>query len=74
MSALAERMETKSVQSLMLIGHNPLLSDLVGLLIDGHDAGQIGRDRYLGTSNIVCLQLEVIAAGCAELEHWFKPE
>ncbi|MCG8413261.1 MAG: phosphohistidine phosphatase SixA [Pseudomonadales bacterium] len=71
LSSLAERLEAEVAKSgLMLVGHNPLLSDLLCLLVDG----QTPADRYLGTSNIVSLRLEVMAPGCAELESWFTPD
>lgn len=62
-----EALQGLDVDSLMLVGHNPLLSRLAGLLIDG-DAG-IG----LGTSELICLQTEVLAPACGELRFYLTP-
>ncbi len=70
LSTLAERLNAEPQASLMLVGHNPLLSDLLCLLLDGQTTG----NRHLGTSNIVSLSLEVMAPGCAELESWITPD
>ncbi len=56
--------------SLLLVGHNPLLSSLLALLLDG----QQNEARYLDTSNLVCLNVGVMAPACAELNYWLRPE
>ncbi len=48
--------------ALVLVGHNPLLSNLLNKL-----TGQPKGFYNLGTSGIAALELSVIAAGCAQL-------
>lgn len=55
--------------SVMLVGHNPLLSKLASLLIDGREDSEI----HLGTSNILCLEVDVLAPACAKLKYWINP-
>lgn len=59
----------QQVSSLLLIGHNPLLSRLLSLLVDGSQDGS----RYLDTSNLVCLNVEMLAPACAEINYWLQP-
>ena len=54
----------------LLVGHNPLLSRLTNYLLD--TVG--GLDRNLDTSNLVCLNTEVLATACAQLDYWLSPE
>lgn len=59
---LAELQRWSGARDLMLVGHNPLLTRLLNLLL-GEPAGRY----HLGTSALVALELPVVAAGCAEL-------
>lgn len=52
--------------SVLLVGHNPLLSNLVNLLLDEGEAGM----RSLDTSDLVCLNLSWPERGCGELTYW----
>ncbi len=53
-----------------LVGHNPLLSQLLSLMVDG----QIDSGRSLGTANFAAIECEVPAAGCGELMYLLQPE
>lgn len=51
--------------NLLLIGHNPLLSRLSALLCEGSSY----TDRYLDTSQLVCIETEVVATGFGVLKY-----
>lgn len=59
------RLEEAGVEELWLVAHNPLLSELLGLLVDA--------DRYsqpsLSTAELVELDCEPLAIGCASVEY-----
>ena len=59
-----EACEEAGVEELWLIGHNPLLSSLLALLVDGSSGTQDSMPP-LATSEIVELEAEVFGAGCA---------
>lgn len=48
---------------ILLIGHNPLLSNLCALLREGEPRATLG----LGTGDLVGLRMEAVVPGCAEL-------
>lgn len=58
-NVLLGKLESTSAD-LLLVGHNPLLSDLLGRLV-----GQ--RTPMLGTANLAVLEGDMIAAGCMRL-------
>ncbi len=62
--------ELQQVAALLLVGHNPLLSNALSVLMGGTQ----DRARHLDTSNLVCLNVEVLAPACAELKYWIRPE
>ena len=68
-SYLDELESSKKLESLMLVGHNPLLSKLVSFLVEGQETG----NQYLGTSNLVCLTTQYIAPAGSEINYWIRP-
>ncbi|AQZ95954.1 phosphohistidine phosphatase SixA [Halopseudomonas phragmitis] len=56
---LSERTE----QSLLLVSHQPLVSQLVSLLVEGHRRGHYP----MPTAALACLEMDVVAAGLAQL-------
>jgi phosphohistidine phosphatase len=47
-SAIAEWLKTRTEDRLMLVGHNPSLSDLIGLLVTGHAERKLYELRRAG--------------------------
>ena len=66
---LLDFVEKSSDQSLLLIGHNPLLSNLLSILVDG----ALESNQQLGTSTLVCVTMDVIAPGCGEISYTLQP-
>lgn len=62
-------LEENQEQNVILVSHNPLLSRLVSLLVDG--AMESSRD--VDTSNILCVMMDIVAPGCGELKYVIKP-
>jgi phosphohistidine phosphatase SixA len=61
--ALIEKAQTQGVTELWLVAHNPLLSTLLSLLVDGECQSQ--SQSPLATAEIVELEVEWVGLGCA---------
>lgn len=66
---MLEILAANGSDSLLLIGHNPLVSRLVALLLDGSAT----PERYLGTSDLVAIDTEVAAPACGILKYYLAP-
>ncbi len=55
--------DTKKVGNILLVSHNPLLSELLALLTDGN----IDHMRILETGNLACLSLDIVGLGMGDL-------
>lgn len=67
--AVLDALASRSDESVLLVSHNPLLSNLANLLLDGAYTDRI----ILGTSNLVCLEFSELAIGCGELRYTLSP-
>ncbi|MAL99346.1 phosphohistidine phosphatase SixA [Hydrocarboniclastica marina] len=56
-----------SAEPLLLVSHMPLVGELFAILVDGR--GSYG----FSTSQVVCLEMDIAAAGCGEFRHRFLP-
>ena len=54
-------------ETLLMVSHQPLVSSLVGLLVDGTVAG----GYMMGTASVACLSLDVVSPGQATLQ-WLR--
>jgi phosphohistidine phosphatase len=54
------------LQSAILIAHNPLLESLIDYLV-GAPAGA----HHMGTSSLACIEVDVLAAECCQLD-WIR--
>jgi len=59
-------LEEESVQSILLVSHQPLVGELVNRLC----ASPSGY-HAMGTGSMACIEVEVTALGCGNL-HWLK--
>ncbi|HJO11797.1 MAG TPA: hypothetical protein QGI39_07130, partial [Gammaproteobacteria bacterium] len=57
--------EQSGIEHLLLVGHNPLMSRLFSLMIDGIAETM----RPFGTSNLVCIEMDLVAPGCGEIQY-----
>jgi len=62
-SEVIESLPSDTALRVLLIGHNPLLSRLAALLIEGNaDTG-----LHLETSELLCLRADILAPGCGSI-------
>lgn len=66
---LLDLIEQTEANQLFLVGHNPLLSNLLALMLDG----TLESNRQMGTSHIACVSFDVVAPGCGELLYTLTP-
>jgi phosphohistidine phosphatase len=69
-SAVMTFLESVREQHVLLVSHNPLLSELNALLTDG----DISNMHILGTSELVCIVLDVIGLGMGSTPFRLVPE
>jgi phosphohistidine phosphatase len=62
-------LEQASSDSLLVVSHNPLVSRLLSLLVQGSPQ----PDHYLDTGQLVCVETEVIAPGCGRILYELLP-
>ena len=67
--AVMNAIEKFAVQQILLVGHNPLLSNLSAMMLDG----TLDADRYMGNSMLACISTDFIAPGCGELLYILEP-
>ncbi len=66
---LLDSFESMNVMQLFIVSHNPLLSNLLSLMLDG----TLESDRQMACSEIACVSMDIIAPGCGELLYTIKP-
>lgn len=69
LATLMALLEQQIARQPLLVGHNPLLSRLLAELV-GDDPES---HPYLDTSQLVCLEMDVVAPSCAVLKYSLSP-
>ncbi len=64
-----DRIESFNVQSLLLVGHNPFLSNLISIVLDG----TLESARPCECSHLYCIDMDIIAPGCGTLKYVVEP-
>lgn len=67
--AMAALREVKG-GNILLVGHNPLLSELLALLTDGN----IDHKRILETGNLACVSLDILGLGMGACTFVLEPD
>ena len=62
-------LEENQEQNVVLVSHNPVLSDLVSLLADG----TIKSNRQIGPSNVLRMMMDIVAHGYGQLKYILEP-
>ncbi|MND02071.1 hypothetical protein D3C83_213190 [compost metagenome] len=57
-------------QEVMIVSHNPLVSELHALLLDG----DISHMHILGTSELICIEFDLIGLGMGTSPFRLSPE
>ena len=66
---LLDKIEHTQAKQVFLISHNPLISNLLALMVDG----TLETSRHMGTSHITCVSMDIVVPGCAELIYTLTP-
>lgn len=64
-----DAIESYDVQNLLLVSHNPLLSNLLSVMVDG----TMESHRYVANATLYCVEMDVVAPGCGEIAYTLEP-
>jgi phosphohistidine phosphatase len=64
-----DAIEGLDVQHLLIVSHNPFLSNLLSAMVDG----TMESHRYVANATLHCLSVDVVAPGCAEVVYTLEP-
>lgn len=64
-----DAIEVCDAQHLLIVSHNPLLSNLLSVMVDG----TMESHRYVANATLHCLSMDVAAPGCAEIAYTLEP-
>ncbi len=67
--AALDIIEGQGVENLLLVGHNPFMSKLLSVLVDG----TIDSKHYVDNANLYCISAELVAPACGELVYRLNP-
>lgn len=67
--ALLDKIESIDVQNLLLVSHNPLLSNLLSLTLDA----TLETARSFEPSHLYCIEMDFVAPGCGTLKYVLEP-
>ncbi|PCI78980.1 MAG: phosphohistidine phosphatase SixA [SAR86 cluster bacterium] len=56
-------------QHLLIVGHNPFLSNLLSVIVDG----TMESHRYVDNATLHCVSMDVVAPGCGEIVYTLEP-
>ena len=57
------------MQHLLIVSHNPLLSNLLSVMVDG----TMESHRYVDNATLHCVSMEVVESGCGEIVYTLEP-
>ena len=61
--------EACEAHQILLISHNPLLSNLLSVMVEG----TMESNRHVGNSHLICVAMDIIAPGCGEIQYTLEP-
>jgi len=64
-----DAIEGFDVQHLMIVSHNPFLSNLLSVIVDG----TMESHRYMDNATLHCISMDVVAPGCGEIGYVLEP-
>tara|TARA_B110000211_G_scaffold148493_1_gene169126 strand:+ start:173 stop:631 length:459 start_codon:yes stop_codon:yes gene_type:complete len=64
-----DAIEGIDVQHLLIVSHNPFLSNLLSVMVDG----TMESHRYVANATLHCLSMDVVAPGCAKIAYTLEP-
>ena len=67
--AVMDAIEEYDVQHLLIVSHNPFLSNLLSVMVDG----TMESHRYVDNATLHCVSMDVVAPGCGEIMYTLEP-
>ena len=67
--SVLEAIEGLDVRHLLVVSHNPFLSNLLSVMVDG----TMESHRYVDNATLHCVSMNVIASGCGEIAYSLEP-
>ena len=67
--SVLEAIEGLDVQHLLVVSHNPFLSNLLSVMVDG----TMESHRYVDNATLHCVSMDVIASGCGKIAYSLEP-
>ena len=64
-----DAIEGFDVQHLLIVSHNPFLSNLLSVMVDG----TMESHRYVDNATLHCVSMDVVAPGCGEIAYMLEP-
>ena len=64
-----DAIEGYDLQQVLLVSHNPFLSNLLSVLVDG----TIETHRPVDNATLHCVSMDVVAPGCGEILYILEP-
>lgn len=64
-----DAIEGYDVQHLLIVSHNPFLSNLLSVMVDG----TMESHRYVANAALYCVSMDVVAPGCGEIIYTLEP-
>ncbi|MDB0051564.1 hypothetical protein N9F57_01595 [Gammaproteobacteria bacterium] len=67
--SVLDAIEGLDVQQLLVVSHNPSLSNLLPVMVDG----TMGSHRCVDNATLHCVSMDVIASRCGEIAYSLEP-
>ena len=67
--SVLDAIDCLDVQHLLIVSHNPLLSNLLSVMVDG----TMESNRYVDNAMLHCVSMDVVASGCGEIALTLEP-
>mgnify|MGYP006198464171 CR=1 FL=1 len=67
--SVLDAIEGLDVQHLLVVSHNPFLSNLLSVMVDG----TMESHRYVDNATLHCVSMDVIASGCGKIAYSLEP-
>jgi len=64
-----ESIERLELQHVLLVSHNPFLSNLLSVMVNGN----METHRYMDNATLYCISMDVVAPGCGEIVYTLEP-
>lgn len=67
--AVLDAIEGYHLQHLLIVSHNPFLSNLLSVMVDG----TMESHRYVDNATLHCISMDIVAPGCGEILYTLEP-